>query len=118
MKEQELILTLFKELLNSVEELHEEYSDDNISYVIDKDGNTLSISFTLEEENKDKKDFENFVNGLDDDIYQETLESLGYGISDLAKIYDSENYQEVIDCFKNKVKEIATEKMEYLKTLI
>lgn len=115
---QELLTQLVKELFESVDELHQEYKDSEISYVIDakKEDNVLNITISLNE-NKDKEEFQKWIQELDDDIYEETIESLKDEIKDLNEIYESEDYQDVIDAFKNKVKEIAQSRIDYLKTL-
>lgn len=117
-----MITALIKELF-TVEELHNEYTDNNISYVIDvqkdKENNKLTIEISLEEGNKDKEEFENWVQKLDDDIFQEIWESLSdeYGLKDLNDIYESDNYQEVIDLFKSEAKKVAKEKVDMLTKL-
>lgn len=116
---QELITQLVKELFDSVEELHNEYKDNDIQYVIDatKEGNTLSIEITLE---TDKKEFEQWIDQLDDDIFTETWETLSEedNLHDLNELYNSENYHEVIDKFKSKAKEIIEDKIEYLHKIL
>jgi len=115
---QELLTQLVKELFGSVDELHQEYKDNEISYVIDakKEDNVLNITISLNE-NKDKEEFQKWIQELDDDIYEETIESLKDKIKNLNEVYESEDYQDVIDAFKNKVKEIAQSRIDYLKTL-
>lgn len=112
----EMVTALIKELF-TVDELHNEYTDNNISYVIDvqKNDNKLTIEISLEE-NKDKKEFENWVDELDDDIFNETWESLSdeFGLKDLNDAYETDNYQEVIETFKSKAREIAQEKVNML----
>lgn len=119
MKEKELVITLIKELFE-MDELHETYKDDNTFYAIDsqKEGNTLTINVTLKE-NSDKKEFENWVNDLDDDIFNETWETLSeeFGLKDLNEAYNTENYKEVIDKFKSTAKQIAESKILELKSL-
>lgn len=120
--ERELQTQLLKELVQELfkmEEMHTEYQDGDTNFALDltKENNVLTIKVTLNEL-KDKKEFENYVNGLDDDLYQEVIESLQGEIKDLNDIYESENYKDVISIFKDKVKEIAEEKINYLKTLI
>lgn len=116
---QEIITQLVKELFESVSELHQEYSDNNTSYVIDtqKEGNKLNITITLNE-NKDKKEFENWIQNLDDDIYEETIDSLKEEIKNLTDIYESENYKEVIYAFKEKAKEIVKDRINYFQKFL
>ena len=119
MIDDKIIIQAIKELFNSVEELHNEYQDDNESYTIDieKEGDTMYITVSLKE-NSDKKEFEKFVDELDDDLYQEVIDNLKSEIKDLNDLYETEDYKYVINSFKNKVKEIAQNKIDYLKTLI
>lgn len=118
MKQEEL--SLLKELFN-LEELHREYQDNDTQYVIDtkKEGNTVTIKVTFKE-NKDKKEFENWVNELDDELFDEVWESLSkqYGLKDLNSIYESTNYKNVITLFKNRTKEIVAEKIKQLQKLL
>ena len=111
---------LIKTLLE-LDELHQEYQDNDTHFVIDstKEGNTLTVKVQLLE-NKDKKDFENWLQQVDDDLFQEVLEELAEkeGLSDINSLYNSENYQQVIDKVKTKTKEIANRKIKMLKKLI
>jgi hypothetical protein len=115
----EILGSLIKELFQ-FDEMHEKYTDNDISFSIDlsKEGNTLNVKVTLNE-NTDKKEFETWVNQLDDDIFNETWESLSedYGLNDLNKIYESEDYNKIIDLFKTRSKEIALEKVKMLTNL-
>lgn len=117
---QEIITQLVKELFSQVEELHQEYEDNNISYVIDaqKEDNTLNITISLNEKTDDKKDFEQWVDDIPDDIFEEAIESLKEEITDFDEIYDSEEYHDIIDAFKEKVNEIAQNKINDLKVLL
>lgn len=120
MKQEELLKALISELMG-MDELHQEYQDNDTHFVIDstKEGNTLVIKVQLLE-NKDKKDFENWLQQVDDDLFQEVLEELAEkdGLSDINSLYNSENYQQVIDKVKTKTKEIANHKIKMLKKLI
>ena len=120
MKQEELLKALIKELMG-MDELHQEYQDKDTHYVIDsqKKGNTLTINITLKE-NEDKKKFESWVNGLDDDLFNEVWETLSEenNLNSLNEIYNSENYKEVIDKFKAKTKEIAKKRIKELQKLI
>ena len=120
MKQEELLKALISELMG-MDELHQEYQDNDTHFVIDstKEGNTLTIKVQLLE-NKDKKDFENWLQQVDDDLFQEVLEELAEkeGLSDINSLYNSENYQQVIDKVKTKTKEIANRKIKMLKKLI
>ena len=120
MKQEELLKALVSELMG-MDELHQEYQDNDTHFVIDstREGNTLTIKVQLLE-NKDKKDFENWLQQVDDDLFQEVLEELAEkdGLSDINSLYNSENYQQVIDKVKTKTKEIANRKIKILKKLI
>ena len=120
MKQEELLKALVSELMG-MDELHQEYQDNDTHFVIDstREGNTLTIKVQLLE-NKDKKDFENWLQQVDDDLFQDVLEELAEkdGLSDINSLYNSENYQQVIDKVKTKTKEIANRKIKMLKKLI
>ena len=120
MKQEELLKALISELMR-MDTLHQEYQDNDAHFVIDstKEENTLVIKVQLLE-NKDKKDFENWLQQVDDDLFQEVLEELAEkeGLSDINSLYNSENYQQVIDRVKTKTKEIANRKIKMLKKLI
>lgn len=120
MKQEELLKALVSELMG-MDELHQEYQDDDTHFVIDstKEGNTLTIKVQLLE-NKDKEDFENWLQQVDDNLFQEVLEELAEkeGLSDINSLYNSENYQQAIDKVKAKTKEIANRKIKMLKKLI
>lgn len=110
-----LIEELFK-----MDELHQEYQDENSSYVIDvqKQGNKLNITITLNE-NEDKKNFEKYLENVDDNLFQEALECLeNEDIKNLEEMYCSEHYPIVIEKVTSKIKELANKKIEDLKKLI
>lgn len=112
------------EKLFQQEELHEEIVDNNIKYVIDVEkgtDNEINITVTKEQvSNKDKEQFEAWVNQLDDNLFSEIWESLSedYGLYDLNKCYESEDYQKVIDLFKERTQKILSQKIEKLTKLI
>ena len=120
MKQEELLKTLIKELFE-MDTLHQEYKDNDSHFVVDstKEGNTLTIKVQLLE-NEDKKNFENWLQQVDDDLFQEVLEELSEkdGLSDINSLYNSKDYQQVIDQVKFKTKEIANRKIKMLKKLI
>ena len=120
MKQEELLKALIKELFE-MDKLHQEYKDNDSHFVVDstRKGNTLTIKVQLLE-NEDKKDFENWLQQVDDDLFQEVLEELSEkdGLSDINSLYNSENYQQVIDKVKTKTKEIANRKIKMLKKLL
>lgn len=122
MKE-EMMMALIKELF-TYNNLHEEYSFNDDSFILDlkkEDDNNITIKVTLKEkDNKDKKEFEKWVNSLDDDIFNETWESLSeeFGLKELNDAYKTENYQQVIDMFKDRATQVITNKINNLKGLL
>ena len=120
MKQEELLKALIKELFE-MDTLHQEYKDNDSHFVVDstKEGNTLTIKVQLLE-NKDKEEFENWLQQVDDNLFQEVLEELAEkdGLSDINSLYNSENYQKVIDKVKTKTKEIAKRRIKELQKLI
>ena len=120
MKQEELLKTLITELMG-MDELHQEYQDNDTHFVIDstKEGNTLTIKVQLLE-NKDKEDFEKWLQQVDDNLFQEVLEELAEkeGLVDINSLYNSKEYRQVIDKVKNKTKEIANRRIKMLKKLV
>lgn len=120
MKQEELLKALINELF-AMGTLHQEYQDRDSHFVVDstKEGNTLTIKVQLLE-NKDKKEFENWLQQVDDSLFQEVLEELAEkeGLSDINALYNSEKYQQVIDRVKAKTKEIAARKIRNLKKFL
>jgi hypothetical protein len=120
MKQEELLKALIKELME-LDELHNEYQDNDSHFVIDstKEGNTLTIKVQLLD-NKDKKEFENWLKLVDDDLFAEVLQELSEkeGISDIEALYKSADYKKAIDKVKAKTKEIAARKVKALKRLL
>lgn len=117
MKQEEILKTLIEELFK-MDNVHHEYTDNNSSYVIDsqREGNTLTIKVSLKE-NEDKKEFEKWLENVDDDLFSEVLEEMS-GLYDLQSLYSSENYKEVINKVKSKTKEIANRKIKELQKLL
>ena len=120
MKQEEIFKALIKELF-AVNATHQEYQDNDTHFVVDskKEGNTLTIKVQLLE-NEDKKEFENWLKQVDDDLFQEVLEELSEkeGINDIQALYNSKDYKKVIDKVKAKTREIATRKVKALKRLL
>ena len=120
MKQEELLKALIEELFE-MDTLHQEYKDNDSHFVVDstREGNTLTIKVQLLE-NEDKKNFENWLQQVDDDLFQEVLDELSEkeGLSDINSLYNSKDYQQVIDQVKFKTKEIANRKIKMLKKLI
>ena len=120
MKQEELLKALITELMN-MSELHEEYQDNDTHFVIDsqKEGNTLTIRVQLLE-NKDKKEFESWLQKIDDSLFEEVLDELKTkeGLKDLEALYQSNDYKKVINKVKSKTKEIAARRIKELQKLI
>lgn len=97
---------ILKELLNQQDGTQTEYyQDDNISYVIDYRKNKDTIEIKITKDNK-KIDFENWLNTVDDDIFQKAYENFGekYGLSfkDINDLYET-SPEKIIEPFKNTV---------------
>ena len=121
MKQEELMKSLIKELF-ALNTTHQEYQDNDTHFVVDsqKNGNTLTIKVQLLE-NKDKKDFEKWLeNNVDDELFSEVLEELAKkeGLTDIEALYNSKDYKKVIDRVKSKTKEIVARKVRELQNLL
>ena len=121
MKQEELMKALIKELF-ALDTTHQEYQDNDTHFVVDsqKNGNTLTIKVQLLE-NKDKKDFEKWLeNNVDDELFSEVLEELAKkeGLTDIEALYNSKDYKKVIDRVKSKTKEIVARKVRELQNLL
>lgn len=120
MKQENLFKALIQELFE-MDTTHYEYQDNDAHYVVDsnREGNTITFKVTLLE-NKDKEEFENWLKQVDDGLFSEVLDELREreGLSDLQELYNSENYQQVIDRVKAKTKEIAARKIKAFKKLL
>lgn len=120
MKQEELMKTLIKELF-ALDTTHQEYQDNDTHFVVDsqKEGNTLTIKVQLLE-NKDKKEFEKWLEKIDDDFLSEVFTELSEreNLNNLNELYNSEDYKKVINKVKSKAKEIANRKIKELQKLI
>lgn len=120
MKQEELLKTLLTELMGMAE-LHQEYQDNDTHFVIDsqREGNTLTIKVQLLE-NKDKKEFESWLQKIDDSLFEEVLDELKTkeGLKDIEALYQSNDYKKVINKVKSKTKEIAARRIKELQKLI
>ena len=120
MKQEELLKTLIKELF-AMDNVHEEYQDMDTHFVVDsqKNGNTLTIKVKLLE-NKDKKEFEKWLEKVDNNLFSDVLDELREkeGLHNLDELYNSERYGEVIKKVQTKTKEIAARKIKELQKLI
>ena len=120
MKQEEIFKTLVEELMK-IDTVHHEYMDNNNAYVIDsqKNGNELIIRISIKE-NKDKKEFEEWLETVDDDLFSEVLDELKETekLVDIEQLYNSKDYKKAIDKIKSKTKEIAQRKIKELQKLI
>lgn len=120
MKQEEIFKTLVEELMK-IETVHHEYIDNDNAYVIDsqKNGNELIIKVSIKE-NKDKKEFEEWLETVDDDLFSEVLDELKETekLVDIEQLYNSKDYKKAIDKIKSKTKEIAQRKIKELQKLI
>ena len=119
MKQEEILKTLIEELL-AMDELHQEYQDNDTHFVVDskKEGNTLTIKVQLKD-NKDKRDFEKWLENIDDDLLSEVLDALkDEGLYNLEQLYQTKDYKKVISKIKAKTKEIVEKKINSLKKLL
>ena len=120
MKQEEIFKTLVEELMK-IDTVHHEYIDNDNAYVIDsqKNGNELIIKISIKE-NKDKKEFEEWLETVDDDLFSEVLDELKETekLIDIEQLYNSKDYKKAIDKIKSKTKEIAQRKIKELQKLI
>ena len=120
MKQEELFKALIKELF-SLDTAHQEYQDNDTHFVVDsqKEGDTLTIKVQVLK-NKDKEEFEKWLEQIDDDLFGEILDELREkeGLVNLNQLYLSKDYKKVIDRVKSKTKEIAARKIKELQKLI
>lgn len=75
----------------------------------------MEIKVTLNEGNKDKKEFEQWVRQIPDDIFSEILESLD---DDIYEKYNSEKYMEIINQVRSKANSILLDRMSKYKGLL
>lgn len=104
--------------LFSADTIQQEYQDNDVHYIVDsqRDGNTLHIDITLVE-NTDKEEFEKWLKQVNDDLFYDVLKELGDSYN-LDKMYNSENYKEVIDLVTSKTKELAKKRIKELESII
>lgn len=120
MKQEDILKELVKELFN-IGTLHQEYQDNDSQYVIDsqKTGDILTIKVQFKED-KCKKEFEKFVDNMDDELFNEVWESLSEedNLHTLNELYDSPRYKEVIEKFKARTKKIVANKIKELQAYL
>ena len=100
-------------------------NEPGVAYEVDlkKDGDVLNIVIERKKlENKDKKEFEAWLDTLDDDLFQEALtkarELTGESPQKLDDQYNSENYKDIINLFKNVVSILVKEKIDALNKIL
>ena len=120
--EQENFIEFIKELM-SIDKFHQEYQDNDIHYVIDAikdESGELTIKVNQVKDSKDKKEFEKWLELVDDGLFAEILESLqedGYDIDNLNQVFNTKDYKKVIDIVKEKAKELAENKIKAYQKL-
>lgn len=121
------IENIIKSLLDDLfglDELHQEYQDNDVHFVIDtkKDGNKIIVEVeTIEDkQNEAKKNFEDWLKNIDDELFTEILDELRKDeeLIDIESLYNSENYEEVINKVEAKAKEIIEKRIEALEDLL
>lgn len=120
MKQGEILVALIKELMG-LDTVHEVFIDNDTQIIVDsqKEGNTLNIKVELKD-NTDKKEFEQWLEGIDEDLYFEVLEKINreYNLGDLDELYNSGDYHVAIDTIKKVTKEVINEKVLGLQRLV
>lgn len=120
--EQENFIEFIKGLM-SVDKFHQEYQDNDIHYVIDAikdESGELTIKVNQVKDSKDKKEFEKWLELVDDGLFAEILESLqedGYDIDNLNQVFNTKDYKKAIDIVKGKAKELAENKIKAYQKL-
>lgn len=95
-------------------------NEPGVAYEVDlkKDGDTLTIVIE-KKELEDKKEFEAWLDTVDDNMFQEALERVqkitGIDGKQLDKDYNSNDYKGIINLFKKIVPQIAQEKINNLQ---
>ena len=121
------IENIIKSLLDDLfglDELHQEYQDNDVHFVIDtkKDGNKITVEVeTIEDkQNEAKKNFEDWLKNIDDELFTEILDELRKDeeLIDIESLYNSESYEEVINKVEAKAKEIIEKRIEALEDLL
>lgn len=114
---------LFKELIQEffeADNMHEEYEDNGIFFSIDSkktDDNTMVITLHYKEDDS-KKNFEEYVNNLDDEIFTEALEQTKKMIPNMEVVYESTDWEKVANTFQDNVNAAIENKIKNLKSFI
>lgn len=114
MNREDLIIMLIKELWN-LNTVQHEYQDNNnyYAFISEKDGDTLHITVTVKE-NKDKEEFEAWVDSLDDDIYLDAIDILEEDGINLGELYENRP-EEAMVAMKEAVRVATESKINELK---
>lgn len=115
MKNEELLKTLIDELFK-LDSIHEEYQDGEIHFRIDSEKNRNTLNIKVEKlENTDKKEFEKWLENIDDDVFTEMVESLPKNFN---TIYNSPNYKDIIDIATISIKNILNDRINKYKMIL
>lgn len=113
------MINVIKKLFD-IDELHQVYQENGNQWVLDatKENDTVNITVKFIG-SKDKEQFENWLKNIDDDLFTEVLEELQQeGLYDLDSLYNSEDYQTVIDKVKQKTKQILQDKVSSINKIL
>lgn len=121
MKNIDTILELCKEYFNAENlKQNEEVFDgkDAYSLVLEKVGNTVNISLT-KKENVDQKNFEAFVDSIDDDLWLSVTENFkkltGTSLHEIENMLNEGSFKKVLDIIKPAVKQTASDRIAELQ---
>lgn len=111
----EMLIDIFNKLKKN--ETYE-YSDDNMQFNISPNGISIQYKSTKPEnleEIRSKKvdDFLSFCESMDDELFIEICDTFEDGeLSKLSDILDGKNYEETINIFTERAKEVSNKKLE------
>jgi len=121
MKNIDTILELCKEYFNAENlKQNEEVFDgkDAYSLVLEKVGDTVNISLT-KKENVDQKNFEAFVDSIDDDLWLSVTENFkkltGTSLHEIENMLNEGSFKKVLDIIKPAVKQTASDRIAELQ---
>lgn len=121
MKNIDTILELCKEYFNAENlKQNEEVFDgkDAYSLVLEKVGDTINISLT-KKENVDQKNFEAFVDSIDDDLWLSVTENFkkltGTSLQEIENMLNEGSFKKVLDIIKPAVKQTASDRIAELQ---
>lgn len=121
MKNIDTILELLKEYFNAENlKQNEEVFDgkDAYSLVLEKVGDTINISLT-KKENVDQKNFEAFVDSIDDDLWLSVTENFkkltGTSLHEIEGMLNEGSFKKVLDIIKPAVKQTASDRIAELQ---